>query len=511
MENKVLNLRIIILAITVLFLIVTGYFYRGTSLSFPFIDEQYNFAIGKYLNNGEILYDDIITNHQPVTHIFSALVQKIKKPNTTFSLLSAQRTAIIIWSSVWALLLVFYFGMSGFLFVIIYELTKSYMFGNLFLAEAIIVYPFTFAVGWIIQKRPLNKSALVFLGFCLALAALTLGPIWPALAFLGVLLLTRLRNNFKTKLPFLVVGILVVLLFVGKYTSFTGFIHDYLYLNSVYTVPQYHASYYRESWLLTIFKALITPLFSFISKDATYILWVIRLLSFLLIFNLTYLIRQGKLVKAAIIVVLLALANIRFVYPGLGSFGGFHLLPWYSVFIFVTIAICLEQFKKFSYFLKALNALVLIVTIAVCFNYAKEAFSVKRDLSKEYTTNYSTITDLGQIVKIMANPKDTVLASPDNWLIYWQADTAHLPKLFGYYAWLSGIPEFHNKILDAFIKDPPTFFYCENCLGLDLGQFLKAYKQITKNGKYTNLYVLPSRMDNLTKQQTEQLKFYEVN
>src|SRR3989338_11682433 len=84
--------------VTVLFLLVTGFFYKSTALSFPFVDEQYNFAIGKYLTKGEILYDDIITNHQPITHIFSALVQEIKKPNTTFSLLTTHRTAIIFFS-----------------------------------------------------------------------------------------------------------------------------------------------------------------------------------------------------------------------------------------------------------------------------------------------------------------------------------------------------------------------------------------------------------------------------
>lgn len=512
MENKILNLRVIIFAVTVLFLLTTGYFYRRTVLSFPFVDEQYNFAIGKYLTRGEILYDDIITNHQPITHIFSALVQEIKQPNTTFSLLTAHRTAIIIWSGIWALLLVFYFGMSGFLFVFIYELTKSYLFGNLFLAEAIVVYPLTFTVGVIIHKKPLNKFSLTLLGITLTLVAFTLGPIWPALVFLSLLLLFQLKNQFKTKLPFLVLGILAVILFVFKYTSLTGFIHDYLYLNSVYTVPQYHAIYNQESWLVTIFKAFITPLFSFIRTDATYILWIIRLLSLLLIVNLFYLVGIRKLTRVAVIIVLLALSNIRFVYPGVGSFIGFHLLPWYGVFIFVTVAISLEQFKASSnYLFKAFNSLIIILAIAVSFNYAKDLFLVRKDLSKEYTTNYSTLTDIGQIVKIMRSPLDTIFASPDNWLVYWQADTSHLPKLFGYYAWMSGVPEFHEKILETFTKNPPTFFYCENCEGLDLGQYLKSYKQVIKNGGKTHLYVLPQRIDNLSKTQKEQLKFYGIN
>lgn len=502
----------IIFVVTAIFLLVMGFYYKGSALSSSFVDEQYNFAIGKYLLKGEILYDDIITNHQPITHIFSALVQKIRKPNTTFSLLMSHRIAVIIWSSIWALLLVAYFGMGGFLFVTLYELTKSYMFGNLFLAEAIVVYPLTFTVGIIIHNKPLNKFSITLLGILLTLAAFTLGPIWPALAFLGLLLLFRLRNNFKTKLPFLALGILVVILFVAKYTSLTGFIHDYLYLNSVYTVPQYHALYYQESWFLTIFKAFITPLFSFIQTDVTYILWIIRLLSVLLIINLYYLVRHAKLARAAVIIVLLALSNIRFVYPGIGSFLGFHLLPWYGVFIFIAITISLEQFKaSSSYLFKAINALIIILAIAVSLNYAKDFFLAKKDLLKEHTTNYSTLTDIGQIIRIMKSPDDTIFTSPDAWLVYWQSDTRHLPKLFGYYAWMSGVPELHERILATFTKNPPTFFYCENCQGLDLGQFLKSYKQVIKNSSRTNLYVLPYRIDSLTKQQLEQLKFYGIN
>ncbi|OGE72447.1 hypothetical protein A3H40_04345 [Candidatus Daviesbacteria bacterium RIFCSPLOWO2_02_FULL_38_15] len=488
-----------------------GYLYRGIAMSFPFVDEQYNFAIGKYLTRGEILYDDIITNHQPVTHIFSALVQEIRKPNTTFSLLTVHRDAIIIWSSIWAVLLVFFFGMSGFVFVVIYELTKSYMFGTLFLAEAIVVYPFIFSVGVIIFKEPLNKFYVILLGVLLTLAAFTLGPIWPALVFLGLFLLFRLRNNFKTNLFFLFSGILVVILFVAKDTSLTGFLYNYLYLNLVYTVPQYHASYDQQSWLVTILKALITPLFSLIKTDTTYTLWVVRLLSLLFIINLYYLLKLGKIARTILIIVLLALSNIRFVYPGIGNSGGFHLLPWYGVFIFITVAISLERFRALNYLFKALTSLIIILTIVVSLNYAKGLFLVKKDLQKEYTINYSTHTDVGQIIKIMKSPDDTIFVSPDDWLVYWQADTPHLPKLFGYYAWMSGIPELNKKILESFNSNPPTFFYCDDCKGLDLGKFLYQYKELKRNSGQTRLFILPYRIDHQTKSQLDQLKFYGVN
>ncbi|OGE28137.1 hypothetical protein A2867_01120 [Candidatus Daviesbacteria bacterium RIFCSPHIGHO2_01_FULL_40_11] len=498
--------------VTVLFLLVTGFFYKSTALSFPFVDEQYNFAIGKYLTKGEILYDDIITNHQPITHILSALVQEVKNPNTTFSLLVAHRVAVAIWSGIWALVIVTYFGIGGFLFVVLYELTKSYMFGNLFLAESIVVYPLLFIVGVVLYRKTLNKLTLIILGISLTLTFFTLGPIWPALAFLGSLLIFQLKNYSKQKLLYLFLAILAVAFLVGKYSSFTGYIYNYLFLNFVYTIPAYHASYYREPWIATILKAFASPLFSFIRTDVTSILWIIRLLSIMLIINIIYLIQRGKLRWALMLVVLLGLSNIRFVSPGVGSYGGFHLLPWYSVLIFVSLLVSTEQFKQnVGRLFKIITIVIITASFLAGLSYAKEALFVKSDLQKEYTTNYSTHTDIGQIINIMKNPEDTLFVSPDAWLVYWQSDTHHPPKLFGYYAWTSGIPEFHKKIHELFNKNPPTFFYCEDCKGLDLGQFLTQYKEIKKNGGSTHLFVLPSRIENQTNLQSERLKFYGID
>lgn len=512
MENKILNLRVIIFAVTVLFLLTTGYFYRRTVLSFPFVDEQYNFAIGKYLTRGEILYDDIITNHQPITHIFSALVQEIKQPNTTFSLLTAHRTAIIIWSGIWALLLVFYFGMSGFLFVFIYELTKSYLFGNLFLAESVVVYPLVFLIGILLFDNKIFKSKikLFLLGLSLAFSFFTLSPLWPLLVILMFMIITKLKNELKEKGFYVFLGVVIVVLVFFKFSSIQGYINS-IYLNLAYTVPAFHEPSY-QSWIITISKSFVTPVFSFFSKDNTAITGIIRILAILLSLNLISFLHRRNYVKAFLVIILLGLANIRFTYPGTGSYNGFHLLPWYGIFIFVAIATSKETFKSTSN--KIIRIILLLSIVSAVFLslvYGKSFFLEKKDPQKEYTTNYSTHTDTGQIIKIMKEENDTLFVSPDAWLIYWQSDVNHLQKLYGYYAWMSGIPEIHKKILENFEKNPPTFFFCEDCKGLDLEKFLAQYKQVIKNGGKTHLYVLPQRMDNLSESQKEQLKFYGVN
>lgn len=493
---------------TLLFLTIVGYFYRGLALSYPFVDEQDNFAIGKYLLKGEVLYDDIVTNHQPFAYILSALVQQAKDSNTTFSLLVNQRTGVIIWSAFWSIIFVIFFGPSGFLFVLIFELTKIYLFGNLFLAEAIAVYPLLFAIGVLIFGKKTNFLTYFFLGISMVLSGLTLITLWPVLALL--MFLTFKSHHQPKKLIFFLLGILIVISFILEYTSPTGFIH-YLYVNFIYTIPQFHNDY-QESWLMTLIKAFSTPVFSFTIKNANPILWEIRILTLILVVNIIYLVFKKKFIFALGVITLLGLSNIRFIYPGDTFYSGFHLLPWYSVLVFLTMAISVEQFKSSqNHVLRMINIVLILIAISISFKYAQETLFIKKDWQKEYTTNYSTHTDIGQVIKIMKSPQDSLFVSPNAWTVYWQSDVFHLPKLYGYYAWMSGIPEFHNQIISRFSKDPPTFFFCEDCGGLDLGKFLYQYKEVIKNDGKTNLFVLQSRIDNLTKAQWEQLKFYGID
>lgn len=499
--------RIFLISITIFFLIITGYFYKNISLSYPFIDEQEVFAIGKYLLNGEKLYKDIITNHQPVGYIASAFVQKITNPNTTFMLLEKHRLAIILWSALWSLIFVAYFDLGGLLFVIIYELTKSYMFGSLFLSETLIVHPLLFLTGLVLSEKKTTRLTLILLGLSLAFALFSLGPIWPALAFLSLILVIKLRLNLRQNLKWLLIGVFVVVLLVAKYSSVPGYFYYNLYLNTAYTVPQFHS----EPWSLTVLKSFATPLISLFKNDSALVSWVIKLLSLLLIINIVYQFKHKKYYLSLVLIILLGLSNIRFVNPGAAFNDGFHLLPWYGVLVFVTAVTTVKHLKKNNGLIfKLLNLSIITAVILVGIKYSQQIF-YSRNKNQEYTINYSTHTDIGSIIKIMKDPKDTLFVSPDNWLIYWQSDTNHIPGLFGYYAWFGGIPSIHSKVLDNFSNNPPVFFYCENCKNLDLGKFLDKYREVKRNNGNSYLYVLPARINNLTNSQRERLKFYGVN
>jgi len=492
--------------VTFFFLLTTGYFYTKNTFSLHFVDEEYNFAIGKYLLKDEVLYKDIITNHQPITHIASSFVQNYSKPNSIFLLVSRHRTAIAVWSLIWSLFFVLFFGVSALLFVFCYELTKSYLFGNLFLAETIVVYPFLFLIGLIIYRKKLSHPLLLtFSGICISLCLFLLGPIWPAVAFITLLLLYRQKNYLIKTLAFMFLGALIIILALWKYVSFSGYLYWYLYTNFIYTVPNYHGN---EHWVLTILKSFMSPLISFITFDNTPMLWLIRIFSLLLIINLV-IIRRFRLVL--IVITVLGLSNIRFVPPGSGHYSGFHMLPWFAALVFITSVLSLQQFKpNVPAVFKLTNVLLIIFAVVFSLNYTKPVLLERRDSQKDYLINYSTYTDRGEIVRIIKDPTDTLFVSRDSWLIYWQSDTNHLPSLFGYYAWMSGVPKLHAAVLEKFSKEPPTFFYCDDCKGLDLEQFLPRYTNIKKNKVSTDLYVISDKIKGLSKSQKEQLKFYSV-
>lgn len=505
MWAKLDNKRYILVGLMLSLLLISGYFLRQQAFSLRFVDEEDNFAIGNYLSKGDILYDDIITNHQPLTYIFSLIVHKYYHPSNTYLLVNKHREAMIVWSAAWSLFLVFYFGLGALIAISIYELTKIYLMGNLFLAEAQIVYPLMFLGGLIIFHRKINKFELLFTGFCLGLSIFLLSPTWPAVVFLFFLMLYQHRDNLYHTVKYLLVGILVLLFVILIFVSSSGYIHYALYANLAYTVPNYQS----EAWSITILKAFLTPFLVFFFTESSPTARTIQILSILLGVNLLFLLFRRSYFKSFAIFVLLGLSNIRFVYPGQEAYSGFHLLPWYALMILVTSFVSVDIFlKNGNLLLRTTNLLLIMICFGLSINFAKNDLFQKRNRLNDYNINYSTHTNRGEAVKIMKTDGDTLFVSPNAWLVYWQSDTDHLPKLYGYYTWMVGVPEIHAAVLHAFSNIPPTYFYCENCKGLDLEIFLEKYKEIKSHGNSSMLYVLQSKIAKLTNNQLEQLRFY---
>lgn len=493
--------------IAVLVLATSAYFYNGRILNFKFVDEEENFASGKYLLSNQKLYDDLITNHQPLSYIISAGVQKLSHPENIYLLVSRHRRIVIAWSTIWSLLLVYLFGISTIAFILIFDLTKIYLLGNQFLAESLFVYPFILLFGLTVYRtKRLKKIELFIYGFCLAVLFFLLSPLWPSLAACLLIALFKNKHYLTRTFAFMLLGITPVILLVFYFSSYRGYI-TYQFINLFYTIPAYQ----NESWLTITSKSFLTPLLSLLPKAETPSLWVIRILTVLLILNLTFSVKNNK-IKILMSLLILGLSNIRYISPGTEGYSGFHFLPWYAAFLFISCMSIENQLSnKKQRSLKYLNLGLLALAAVISINFAKSDLFTKSDSNRDFRINYSTHESIGQAVKIMRGPDDTLFVSPDAWLIYWQSDTEHLPKLFGYYAWMAGISKLHQEILNTFNNNPPTFFYCDNCKNLDLEKFLSKYQEMKQNNNSTRLYVLPEKVNKLTDGQKAKLAYYKFN
>jgi len=481
------------LSLVILFslLFITVPAYKKQIFYTRFVDEDYNFTIGKYLTRGEVLYDDIITNHLPITHLVSGLLQARDKPDTVAALIEEHRIAIINWSAIWSIIIVLYFGIPGLIFALIYELTKNHLYGNLFLAETFVAYPLAFLIGLALFKKfPLKTSEMFLVGVLLTVCTLTLGPIWPGILFLCLVLLVKQFKNLKTprlkvmSIIFFTLGSLSTFIVVLPYINVAGFFEYYILGNFSTMVP--HSSTY---WQNSLPQSFITPFISLMIKGSDDHLMLIRILSILLILDLAYVFFLKKFSRGLIIFILLGLFNIRFINPGEGHFNGFHLLPWYTALVTITSFLFIEQFKNRSFYLiKFLNIGLLIVALFLSFRYAQQNLFVEKDSKKEYEVLFSTHTKIGESIKNIKHPADTLFVNSDAWLVYWQSDTNHLPKLFGYYTWMSGIPKLHEKMHQAFRQTPPVYLYCEGCKNSEFGQYLGKYSEVKGYEEKQNLF-----------------------
>ncbi len=458
--------------------------YKNILFSTKFVDEEENFAVGKYIIRGEIFYEDIATNHLPLAGLLSGLIQKRDNPATTHDLIETQRTFITTWSLIWATVLVFYFGLAGLLFSFIFELTRIHFYGNLFLAETFTAYPLAFLAGLIIFKKgPLKPFELFFAGTLLAFLALTLGPIWPALFLLTILLVVKqpLRD-----LPLAFLGALLVFLLVLPFVKISGYFQYYIYGNLQNMVPKT-----LDYWIPALGKSFFSPILSFEGQALDDNLRLIRTLSVILIVNLAYLILQKKFSLAAAIFTFLGLLNLRSVPISEGHADGFHLLPWYASLVFIASSLFALQLKsKSSYLLKITNIGVLILALFFSIQYARQNLFIKKDAQADYQVFFSTHTKIGESIKSMKKEGDTLFVFADAWLVYWQSDANHIPKLFGYYTWMAGVPEIRQAVNKAFVEYPPTYFYCEGCKHTDLYQYLEKYKEAAGYEGKQNLFIL---------------------
>lgn len=498
--------KIFLLALFAIFLLAIGYFYENKVSFTHFVDEEENVVTAKYMLGGEKFYGSIFSQHQPVAYIASEGIQKFVTSDSIFVLIKRHREFMIAWSMLWAVFLVWRFGLWEIPAVLTIEISKIFLLGNLFLAESLSIYPIIYLTGIIFTEEKIKKFEKFFIGIIFGLLIFLLSPIWPLLAGIGVVLIFQKRKEIKKFIAPVLLGFLTVFLAVSFFVSWPGYFKDAIVFNSKYYIPLNG----DQLSIYTIPKSFFSFVLAITDNSFnTPILGIIKGVSIFYIFGLIVLISKKYWKLALITFFLLGFSNIRFITPGMDYYRGFHLIIWFSILISSTVYIFYFISKKIGNYLPLF--LVSIPIFIIAFVFSRKTLFVKRNVLNDYYINYSAYVDAGSVIAQLKRPGDTLFVVPDDSLIYWQSGIARFSPYVVYYQYMNNVPYVVQDLQKRFENNPPAFFYCR-CEGdPDMQNYLKNYTPILKDKKNIWLYILKTRIEPLTGEQKAYFDYYRYS
>ncbi len=495
---------------------------KNYSQSHRFGDEDAHMLGGHLILKGYKPYKDFSGNHQPLTYIFPAGIQKIAPANTLFPFVGRHRLAVYAYSILWQVVFLLAFGPIIFLFTLIFETLKYVLLGNKVLGEVWALYPFIFLLGISIKKtifeRKIHSLELLFFSVSTFLVTFSLFPLWPSVFILNVYMLIYNRKS-RDKLLLQIAPFIVLTFGLFFFIPFKDYFQNTIIDNITFVVPKMN----KISYNTDILKKILLPFALFYSKPNLINITTLFFVNFYGI--LIYIsIKLKKIVPLVAIITALFISNARTINL---NFGDFHILPWLASFLFIPIATLgflrevkkpkiVKQIYKISFILITVFSLWITVINRVDF-YGNIVFDLKNDLSREHYINYSKSVKNGLGIKSIKKNGDRIFGIANDTLAIWVADgDLALPPLESQ-RWQYELTRFKKQIEDVFNKNPPEFFLMDSLAPLDgsddvskivVNSLNKNYIQIKHLGKPSELYVLKSKFSEVADKQWDEFKYY---
>lgn len=422
--------------------------------AFGCFDDCNNFMGGYFLLAGKRIFTDFFFNHQPFAAFLSAIIQSVTHPQNVFELVLRHRQFVLVFSLIMNVLLIYRFRLPAFIFVLLYEPSKFYLFGDRFLAEGIIVYPIIYLSGIAFLKYSKHRLSTIdyLLIPVLVWFVIFMREPYVPLAFflLAIVLFENMFRKIKRWPIVLFLGLCILTLL-----SFN--IPEYFF--NVVTV-NYQAvlpSDVKAHMVGTRFtQALFYPFYIFFYGPLNILRQLLIFIDVVFLANFFILIRSKKYVLSIIIVAILGLANIRVVTPGSMFYEAFHMNVWFALFVFTTSLIVFNNItqKKLFYGSILILSVGLMAFVSSKSYFARETF----DQQEALLTNYGEVMQIGEVVRKLASKGDTLFLDGSDDLIYWQAK---IPSSYKYSWYTSAMPYFkkyQDARIEMFKNNPPTFY-----------------------------------------------------
>lgn len=472
-----------------IFYLILYKIYIGRINSFGCFDDCMNFGAAYFMLQGRELYSEIFFNHQPLMAHASYIVQALTHPASIFELLTRHTQALFIVGFISSLALIKRFGTGALLFVIFYETSKFYLFGNRFIAESFIVYPLVYMAGLIYykyQKKKIYNLEYIISGLLTWIIVFSREPYIPLALASFALIIGRPNNTYK-KIS------LILCIVLSLCTVLILPLNEYWY--SIFTVSlsgQGAAEVQNISPLLKFLQVFFYPILVFFGGpwNEFRLLLAGSALVYIILFG--RLVLQKKYTITLIIFILLALANIRPVAPSVIYYEAFHLIQWFGLLLIFTGLMLSDYMKesKKAYILVA----VLIVTFLI-YLFHPDTFLRKQSTPEaEFLTNYGETLEVGEVIKSLSTPDQTFyLDHGDHLNLGYIAAGRLSPYKYSWYVYIA--PRF-SRYTDArremIQNNPPDFWYYGQSPPEEL------YTQIYKQGNPSPLFIKNTVLENIS-------------
>src|SRR3989304_10299454 len=339
------NLDILILLLLLLPLYAILYkIYIPRVNAFGCFDDCNNFMGGYFLLQGKAMFSEFFFNHQPFAGFISYFIQAVTHPQNVFELILRHRQFVLAFSFIMNAILIWRFRLPAFLFVLLYEPAKFYLFGDRFLAEGIIVYPLVYLTGLVLQK--LTKGKLFTIDYLLFPAAVWFvifmrEPYVPlTLALFAVILFAKkiARTQILSLAPFIALSTFTLLSF-----NIPEYFFNVVTVNYTAVLP---SDIKAEMFGNRFIQAFFYPIYIFFYGHWNILRQLLILIDVVFLTSIFFLIRKKVYSLVVAILVILGLANIRVILPGTMFYEAFHMLVWFALFIFITSMLIFSNFAR---------------------------------------------------------------------------------------------------------------------------------------------------------------------
>lgn len=518
-EIKTFKKQIFQIFIILIFLIPFNYFlykiFSVRSLSFGCFDDCANYMAGYFMLHGRELYSEIFYNHIMGMAWLSFAIQKFHDSINIYDLVLTHRQAIMFFAFIFDLLIIKRFKWAGLLFVIFYETSKFYVFGDRFLGESLVIYAAVYLAGVVwekFHKKKISVFDFILSGVLAWFIIFMREPYVPLALFLYMLILW---GKIVKKKVYSIVIFLGLLLITAINTNLSAFYFNIIIVSSQTILKsEVESSRLLGEGILGIF---LYPLFLlFGGKWNTFRMFEVSLSIVFFLGLLFEFFKNKKRLLVILMILILALANIRVTSAGTVFFEAYHMMVWFGLFIFITVLLTLDVIKNNVKIGISLFLIIFAGWWIAVFSPSSYLYD-KIDLQEQLLTNFGTVMNVGNVVRELSNPENTLFLDGSDDIIYWQSKRNSPYKYSWYTSVMPAIHLYADARLEMFKENPPDFYYdfCSDYAlkNPSLPKFVQdLYQRLNYNGKPSCLYVLKTKVPEIKSLQWQKAKegFFEL-